>query len=118
MTLLAQAAPGTLTEWLGCLAFIIMLLNGGIKLLDRIKSKPPAEQLAITAQALEDRVFHLEQMREADLKASEESRRRLYLAVEAIRKELKVDLAGLQGHFNELPANIIAILKNTGVIRR
>ena len=56
MNLLAQidfaGAPAGIAVWLGCFAFVLMLVNGGFKLAGNIKGRPPQEiSQPLTVQA-------------------------------------------------------------------
>lgn len=38
-------SPVQLASWLGCFAFLLMIVNSGMKLVDRFRGHPPVEQL-------------------------------------------------------------------------
>ena len=52
-------APAGLITWLGCLAFVVVLVNGGFKLAANIKgpeSAPPAGELDVRVAHIEERI--------------------------------------------------------------
>ena len=58
-----DSVPLAIAEWLACLAFLVVLLNGLLKLADRVRGKPispPNKQLEASQRALEERVRALE----------------------------------------------------------
>jgi hypothetical protein len=58
-----DTVPVEIAAWLGCLAFILLLLNEGVKFTDRLRGKtphPPNEQLSVSMSEIERRVAKLE----------------------------------------------------------
>jgi hypothetical protein len=105
--------PGSISEWLGCVAFVGGLLIVGMKIVDRIRGKtpePPNSSLEIGRRELERRIGQaevllgelqaagnhtLEQLRverREDLRQQEISQRasaaKVYDRIEMVRKEL------------------------------
>lgn len=99
--MLAQITNPTAVEiaaYLACTAFVVGLVNQAMKLVDRVKSKPPGEQLQLTTDQLSDRVKTLETLRAGDLDAGEDRRRAIYLRMDSQRDQLaeKIDKVGQQ----------------------
>ncbi len=60
---LFDSVPVEIAAWLGCLAFVLMLLNEGAKFVNGIRGKvphPPNESLALSATNMAERVQKLE----------------------------------------------------------
>lgn len=49
-----------IAAWLACLAFVVVLVNGALKLTDRMKGQPPNEQLEAHRLQLERRIAQVE----------------------------------------------------------
>jgi hypothetical protein len=142
MFLLAEIAVPSSLEiggWMGCAFFAVALWNGINKAFDRNREKPaPAETYATKLElARVEKELKEEALRvAADVKslrleiiANGETRRAsIEGKVEAVRKEVKGDIDGvhrrvdlLGQNFDErlenLPSQIIALLRNTGALK-
>jgi len=107
--MVAQLAPDAvqLAGWLACLAFILGLVNGGLKLVDRVKGREPFPPNA----SLDARVAALER-----IEIESDSRRRaIYEKIEALRLENKSDAEGLHDRINDVLA---AVSELRGEVRR
>jgi hypothetical protein len=128
-------APEGLAVWLGCLAFIVMLANQGLRLKDRVFGRKPDE---IYPQPLEVREAHAV-VRERDCMARHESvtdaisemraqriqdakdagagREKMYNAVKDVRMELSEHVEDVRRELAEkidnMPAQIVAQLLNS-----
>jgi len=142
MTLVAAIDPNA-PQWVGAIALVLFAIAGGCNqvaaLIDRWRGKPANEQLAQSHDSLGHRVGQLEQVREADAKEASAQRRRLYESVEElrtevtemvgdvdqkltrhvedVRKELSADIKDVAKQVGETPAETVALLRNTGVIK-
>ena len=91
MILAAESAPPEIALWLGCLAFVVVLVNGVLKLADRLKSRP--EPAAVQAEARATYATREEVIR---LKAA------LDTELKAIRDEQKVDLKAIMDRLEQM----------------
>lgn len=131
---LSNPVPVEMVSWLACVAFAIALINGGFKLVDRLRGQPPIppnETLGHVCATLSGRVDRQEfeladlrrelkenqadqsrqdaQLRESLHRKIDETRVELETRMEAHRRELSQDL-------KDMPARIIALLKDTDAI--
>jgi hypothetical protein len=116
--MLAQIYTDTL-QWAGgaaSLFFFVGGVNAILKLVDRLRGQPPAEQLKVMADDLNKRLCRLEAQREVDCREQEERRRALYSHVDKTRLELKEDIKALDTKIGVMPVEIVALLRNTGAI--
>lgn len=102
--------------WLGCLAFLIVFLNGLLKLADRIRGKPPHPPnaaLSIEFQALNNRVARLETQfetiraeikndRDTLMRSSEERAAKIHERINAIGERLTSAVAELRGEIKRI----------------
>jgi len=121
----AYASIGWLIVSLGALALV---LNQGFGFVRSLRGEPPAEQLKLIAESLKERVDDLEKQREADLKNASDRRQLIYAEFRTQRmdflKEIKdvyvridKDRNSVNEALRELPGELIATLRNTGVIK-
>ena len=142
---ITDVVPVQIGAWLACLAFMVMLLNGAGKLLDRWRGEsptPPNEQLSHQHTTLSRRVdghaSEIEQLRAQLRHAQEEQDRKdsthrasLYRKIEESENKLRIEIKELRRENTEkmednrrelsediknMPSQIIALLKNTKVI--
>lgn len=118
LILLAQITPDALhiAGGVASMFFVIGGINAGFKLVDRLRGQPPAEHIKSLADALNRRLEHLELAREQDLREAEERRGAIYAQLEKTRLELKEDIQGLEEKVATMPAEIVALLRNTGAL--
>jgi hypothetical protein len=117
--MLGQISADTL-QWAGgaaSLFFFVGGVNAVLRLVDRLRGEPPAEQLKVLSDDLNKRVCRLEAQREVDAREQEERRRALYSHVDKTRLELKEDIKALDEKVGVMPAEIVALLRNTGAIK-
>lgn len=132
----AQITPPTeIAAWLACLAFVVMLVNGGFKLTDRItgrKQEIAPQPFAVTGTPLgnaeiqrdlksmnhrlksledwrSDLTAKMDENKTEILAAGEERAVRIYDHVDNVRRELDAKI-------DAIPERVIATLKNTGAI--
>jgi hypothetical protein len=105
--------PGALAAFIVSGAALIWALNQGLKLADRFKAKPPTGELNVSFEALTMRVEALEQ-REHE---HESRRRALYDHIDKVRIELKNDIKDMQDKVDQIPNQVIVLLKHTGALR-
>lgn len=121
----AYASIGWLMVALGALALV---LNQGFGFVRSVRGAPPAEQLQLIADALEKRIQQLEKQRETDLVQASTRRQLIYQEFKDQRtdflKEIKdvytqidKDRTAVNEALRELPNELIATLRNTGVIK-
>ncbi len=116
--MLAQITPDALhiAGGLASMFFVIGGVNASLKLFDRLRGQPPAEHLKLLADALNRRLDQLETLREQDLREANDRRRAVYAQLDKTRLELKHDLQALDAKIATMPAEIVALLKNTGAL--
>jgi hypothetical protein len=115
---LAQINPDTvqLAGGAASLFFFIGGVNAILKLVDRLRGQPPVEHLKVIADDMNKRLCHLEAQRELDVRQQEERRRALYSHVDKTRLELKEDIKALDAKVGVMPAEVVALLRNTGAM--
>ncbi len=117
--MLAQINPDSLqiAGGLASMFFVIGGVNAGLKLIDRLRGQPAADQLKVIAEEMSRRVTQLETLRGQDIKDQEERRRDIYSQVDRTRLELKQDIKAIDDRLGAMPAQIVALLRNTGALR-
>lgn len=114
-----------------CLGSVALLLNQGWAFVQNIRGphpQPPNGQLEAARQQLELRVMELEQRREEDRVQASERRKAIYEEMRTDRqnraqevKDVYARIERMEKETNrmirELPHEIIATLRNTGVIK-
>ncbi|MGC8744545.1 MAG: hypothetical protein ACP5T0_11765 [Verrucomicrobiia bacterium] len=102
--------------WLGCLAFLVMFLNGLLRLADRARGKPPHPPnaaLGAEFQSLSQRVGRLEIQvetirsemksdREAIMRAGEDRANRLHERINALGEKLTAAVSELRGELKRM----------------
>ncbi len=118
LPVIAQLSPDTLqiAGGMASVFFLVGGINAILKLADRVRGQPSVEQLKVVTDALHQRVRALEVLRERDHKDQAERRAALYQHVEKTRLELKQDLKALDAKIGAMPAEIVALLRNTGAL--
>ncbi len=118
VTLLAQITPDALhiAGGLASMFFVIGGVNTTLKLVDRLRGQPNPERLQPLADALHRRLDQLEAAREHDLREAEERRRAIYAQLDRTRLELKQDIQAVESKIATMPAEIVALLRNTGAL--
>jgi gamma-glutamyl:cysteine ligase YbdK (ATP-grasp superfamily) len=111
--MIAQALPEAvqLAGWLGSLMFLVGLLNGLLKLVDRVKGRPalpPNEVLGQSAQELTRRMVEAERKidesdkrRKALYDRIESSANAMRTMVDALKEQVKAGLDGLRREVKE-----------------
>lgn len=119
---------GWLLVSLGALALIANQLLAFVRNLRGPSPQPPNNELELAGQQLEMRVSELERNREEDRKQASERRKAIYEQMNRDRETFMQEVRNLYAriernevHINEtirqLPHEIIATLRNTGVIK-
>jgi hypothetical protein len=105
-----------LAGWLGCFAFLVMLINGALKLADRVRGKspcPPNEELDADFNGLDLRVARLEAQveiiraemrndRDALMRAGEERAGKIHDRINALGERLTVAVGELRGEMKRM----------------
>lgn len=126
MMLLAQFTPTPveLAAWLGCFVFLVAAVNQVGSMLDRFKGKPANHELGAKAGDLTRRIEELEKQTIEGVTR----RRAIYLEIEKVRDGADRKISDLEQRSNarftvisesisEVPSKVIALLRNTGVIK-
>lgn len=122
--------PIHIAAWLACAAFMVGLVNGALKLADRLKEKPTPSATYRSKEECEHRM--VEHTREhtaldkrlddgavtmAALKTDAEAgRRRIFEHIDQVRMELLQGQEKLNERVANMPDRMITILKNAGAI--
>jgi len=123
--LFAQANPPVeIAAWLGCLAFLVVLANGVLKLVDRVKGKPsPGE---VQAEAAEK--FTRKEEFERQVATNEQVHRDLFSKIggvergnnanaekkiEELRHERREDMRVLHEEINDIGNDVAGLKKET-----
>ena len=83
-----QLTAVELAAYLAATAFVLGFINQGLKLVDRIKSKPPGEQLQLSTEQLERRMSLLEQTQKDDRVDATAQRRDLHRSIDLLGREM------------------------------
>ncbi len=121
--------PVEFAAWLGCLAFGVMLFNQlakakGSLMGEKLRTEVSPQPLMVQAVAecvkerecgerdrsIDGRLTALEGAREKDKESASTSRKALYDQIDTVRKDLSQKI-------DDMPAQIISILRNTGAIK-
>jgi len=124
-----SAPPVGVAAWIGCFAFIVVLINAVIKLADRLRGKqpyPPNEILEKRVNGVEETMNEIESRverhREANDRAAQVRTAGIYTKVDQVRKESQEHTEAVRKELSDkidgLPDRLIATLKNTGALRR
>ena len=131
---LNNSTPPELVTWLGCAAFLIVLVNGGMKLVERVRgerAEPPNRQLdaahANLSRRVDGQAADIAELRREFRKSEAEHARNdasqrasLYRKIDETRAELEARMEAHRGELSrdikEMPAQIIMLLKNTDAI--
>ena len=105
MALFAQAGPMELGAWMLCAATALSMANSGAKFWDRLKGKPPAEQLAATGDLLEKRVNVVENTIDRVAHDQDERRRAIYAELGKIKDDMNQSFVGLSREVAALQSN-------------
>jgi len=122
-------SPVHIAAWLASLMFLVGMTNQVLKLVDRMKSHPPGNELQLTASQIAQRVSDLEELRESDRDEASERRRAIFNQMDKDRTAFHHEIKGaydrierterdFQQAMRNLPNEIIATLRNTGAIQR
>lgn len=110
------------------LGALMLIVERGVALFKHFGSSPPAGELAITNAQLAERLAQLEEQRELDLRTGSERRQKIYAELKSQREDFQRETKAIyeriertEKTFHEairhLPNEIIATLRNTGVIK-
>ncbi len=120
--------PQTLAGFLGCAAFLVGLINQGLKLFDRTKEVPPPHQTYATKEevkGIKDAIAAVQkdadERRRAIYHKLEESEKQLRAEMKSVateikgdmndlKKGIKGDLDGIQDRINELFREMVAVI--------
>ena len=126
--MLSQVNPTAtgLLEWLACLGFLLGIAVAVKALLPKSRQKQEIEPQPLIVQ-LEDKFVdrtsfkQLAETVERNRAAAEESREKLYLKVDEVRKELSAKIDTQSAEFGtalrDMPSQIVALLRNAGIIK-
>lgn len=107
----------SIAAWLGCAAFVVGLVNGVLALVDRLKERPsPSETYVRLADFSEHRRLVLDRI-ESQRVALEAARDAEREELAGLRNEIRGDIRRIHDRVDDLPAQIIATLRNTGAIQ-
>jgi hypothetical protein len=102
-----------IAAWLACAAFLTGLVNGALKLTDRIKGIPPNAELGGEVKSLTQRIVELERIAIEGV----ERRRKIYEQIEKNREATEHRFQTIEQRLTDLPDRIIATLRNTGALK-
>lgn len=130
--ILAALPPPESFEAIGwtavALSGVVLMVERGMAMARHFKSTPPTAELALTHAHLAKRLGDLEAQREEDLRTGSERRKQIYAELKSQREDFQGELKSVYSRIernereqNEvlrrLPDQIVALLKNTGVIK-
>lgn len=115
----------TLFTWVGTFLFIVGAINQVMRLIEYFRAKPPASELYMTKEQahqflnqmrerhgeMESRIEALSGSREADRQTFRDD-------INSLRGEVLTDIRRVHERLDNLPAQIIANLANTGAFGR
>lgn len=121
--------PGQLQAFLGCVAFLIGIVIGLLKLKKELmgkKAKPPNEVLGESHNTLAQRVGKLEGIVDKNRDEAEKQARvrsaNLYSKMEEVRKQTSDHTESVRKELSEkidaMPDRVVALLRNTGALER
>jgi hypothetical protein len=133
--------PANIAAWLACLAFVVVLLNGLIRLKRNLWPEDKPESRSISPQplgvklepglvteaackarhlTLEGQMSEMRQAREEDTRVAALSRKAIYERIEQKDEAMRLHIEDVRKELSEkidgTPDRIIAILRNFGVI--
>lgn len=123
-----------IAAWLACLAFLVTLVNGVLKITDRFAGRPlngnvaTQEEVQKVAAAVEatknestgrrraiyQRIDEVEEATNTKVKHAEDAAR---AEIAALREQYHKDLKEVNSRIDNIPDRMIATLRNTGVIK-
>ena len=115
--MLAQlnASPVEVAGWLGCLFVLTAGFGQLIKLYDRLKGKPPTEQLEMSGNALAERVEDIERALKETAAEADQRRRAIYSEIGKLRDDIRKDLQSFEVSLRAI-SNDVAALDKAGDI--
>jgi hypothetical protein len=110
-------SPVQLASWLGCFAFLLMIVNSGMKLVDRFRGHPPVEQLD---QQVKSGHLHTDRRLQALEAANQEAvdrRRAIYSKIDgaekAIREEMRTSIGTFQNQIGHVREEVAGLKRDT-----
>lgn len=99
--------------WMVGLAAAVALANQIFKFKKNAVGEPPSGEMKVTIEALREQVRRLEhEVSEADTR-----RKAIYSEIGKVRVELTQNIRHVQDKIEDMPSRVIALLRNTGVIK-
>jgi hypothetical protein len=123
--MIAQMTPDAvaLASWLGSAAFVMLMLNQGASLIDRLRGKPPSGELKQSQEEITRRLAQVE----ADRAYGDSRRKAIYEQIEKLNKEVvkadnlvRVELQGeigkLHEKFNGVSQGVAGLMATTAAL--